>query len=480
VFDVQDAYLIVDEVVAAAVCQVVDSPPASANATAQLASTNTGSVSAAAGCALIAGPINLPPLLAAGGEGPGAQSISQADLSSVAAAALKRWAASGISESERAELASVSFELADLEPGRLGQAGATQVELDRDAAGWGWFVDATPADDAEFAAGRIGAELGADASSPAHGRMDLLTVVMHELGHVLGHDDIAAAKQPHALMTEALPTSTRRAPAAAEGRLISPSSITTTPSSVLADIGTLPAGKHVTMIFDVLIASPIPQGVSSVSNQASVSGDNFATLLTDDPATAATADRTVTALDMAKKVYLPLIMQQPAAAPDLVVSSVTLSPSKTSFTTGEQVQISVVIKNQGSAPTTPFWVDLYLNPARTPTFNLIWSQVCSLNPCYGIAWQVTQPLAPGAELTLTSTASSYAPSYTNWRDRLAAGTTDLYVQADSWNPGKTVGASGDANLSNNLFHIGSLSVTGQNTASPQPAALPVRPAAGQR
>jgi putative ubiquitin-RnfH superfamily antitoxin RatB of RatAB toxin-antitoxin module len=463
-------------------------PLSDANAQAELGSLNAGAAGVEAFSAsgsgitgVAVGSCNLvPALIAAGGEGPGAQSISQADLASVAAAALERWAASGISESERAELASVSFKLADLEPGRLGQAGATQVELDRDAAGWGWFVDATPADDAEFAAGRIGAELGADASSPAHGRMDLLTVVMHELGHVLGHDDIAAAKQPHALMTEALPTSTRRAPAAAEGRLISPSSITTTPSSVLADIGTLPAGKHVTMIFDVLIASPIPQGVSSVSNQASVSGDNFATLLTDDPATAATADRTVTALDMAKKVYLPLIMQQPAAAPDLVVSSVTLSPSKTSFTTGEQVQISVVIKNQGSAPTTPFWVDLYLNPARTPTFNLIWSQVCSLNPCYGIAWQVTQPLAPGAELTLTSTASSYAPSYTNWRDRLAAGTTDLYVQADSWNPGKTVGASGDANLSNNLFHIGSLSVTGQNTASPQPAALPVRPAAGQR
>jgi large repetitive protein len=124
---------------------------------------------------------------------------------------------------------------------------------------------------------------------------------------------------------------------------------------------------------------------------------------------------------------------------------------------------------------------LYLNPSRTPALNLIWSQVCSLSPCYGIAWQVTQPLAPGAELTLTSTVGSFAQGYTNWRDRLAAGTTDLYVQADSWNPGNTVGASGDTNLANNLFHIGGLRVTGQNVAGAgADVAIPARPAAGHR
>ena len=161
-----------------------------------------------------------------------------------------------------------------------------------------------------------------------------------------------------------------------------------------------------------------------------------------------------------------------------MVSSVTLSPNKTSFTTSEPVQISVVIKNQGNAPTTPFWVDLYLNPSRTPALNLIWSQLCSLKPCYGIAWQITQPLAPGAELTLTSTVGSFAAGYTNWRGRLAAGTTDLYVQADSWNPGQSVGASGDTNLANNLFHVGGLHVTGQNVASAgADVEIPARPAA---
>ena len=76
---------------------------------------------------------------------------------------------------------------------------------------------------------------------------------------------------------------------------------------------------------------------------------------------------------------------------------------------------------------------------------------------------------------------SFATGYTNWHGRLAAGTTDLYVQADSWNPGKTVGASGDTNLANNLFHISGLHVTGQNVASAgADVAIPARPAARQR
>jgi hypothetical protein len=61
VFDVFNANLIVDEVVSAASAQIVDTAPASANCTAQLTSTNTGSAEANTGCALIAGPINTPP-----------------------------------------------------------------------------------------------------------------------------------------------------------------------------------------------------------------------------------------------------------------------------------------------------------------------------------------------------------------------------------------------------------------------------------
>jgi hypothetical protein len=175
------------------------------------------------------------------------------------------------------------------------------------------------------------------------------------------------------------------------------------------------------------------------------------------------------------------MLHSAAQVPDLVVSSVTLNPNKTTFTAGEPIQISVVIKNQGNAAATPFWVDLYLNPSSTPALNQLWNKLCGINPCYGIAWQINQPLAPGAELTLTSTIGSYAADYTRWQGGFVAGTTDLYVLADSWNPGKGVGASGDTNTANNLFHISGLHVTGQNVAGAgADVAIPARPVAGQR
>ena len=62
-----------------------------------------------------------------------------------------------------------------------GQPTGGQIVLDDDAAGWKWFVDSTPWSNEEFDyAGR------ATGSSAAAGRYDLLTVLAHEYGHLLG------------------------------------------------------------------------------------------------------------------------------------------------------------------------------------------------------------------------------------------------------------------------------------------------------
>ncbi|HEX7313063.1 MAG TPA: PxKF domain-containing protein [Pyrinomonadaceae bacterium] len=62
--------------------------------------------------------------------------------------------------------------------------------------------------------------------------------------------------------------------------------------TVNVNIGTLPAGKSMTITFAVTIDNTI--NVPQVSNQGTVSGTNFGSVVTDDPATGAFGDPTVT------------------------------------------------------------------------------------------------------------------------------------------------------------------------------------------
>jgi len=128
------------------------------------------------------------PLVAAEGvSSTVAPSITQADLDSVLDAALSYWAASGLTEDQLSLIESVNFALTDLPDATLGAATSTRVLIDINAAGYGWFVDDTPFDSSEYSLDANG-NLVADESSTAFGRMNLLSVVMHELGHTLGYD----------------------------------------------------------------------------------------------------------------------------------------------------------------------------------------------------------------------------------------------------------------------------------------------------
>jgi uncharacterized delta-60 repeat protein len=131
------------------------------------------------------------------------QALTAGQLRPLVAEAERRWEAAGVSA---ARLSAVRVSIAALPPSYLGMESGTRIWVSPNAAGWGWFVDPTPRGDTEFTtAGDQGEQ----------NRMDLLTVLMHEMGHALGLDHDGGG-----VMQEALTPGTRRLPTADEvGRL---------------------------------------------------------------------------------------------------------------------------------------------------------------------------------------------------------------------------------------------------------------------
>ncbi len=102
--------------------------------------------------------------------------------------------------------------MADLSGSQIGQSTEGHITFDSDAAGSGWFVDPTPNDNAEFAHTLGATRLQTDPTEAAAGHMDLLTAVMHEMGHQLGLDDNYDPAARDDLMFGSLTTGERRLP----------------------------------------------------------------------------------------------------------------------------------------------------------------------------------------------------------------------------------------------------------------------------
>ncbi len=313
-------------------------------------------------------------LFASNGEGRDGHKVgrlTQAELMFMVQAAIERWRTSRVSAEDMARLAAATFEIADLPEGQIASVSGSGITIDATAAGYGWYVDQSPMEDSEFDVSVPARELQTTEYGPAFGRMDLLTVVMRQLGELNSKGKKGVSKELQPLMQNTLSPAVRRLPDAGNIQLpsskvrasgknqstnkttavaqtrkgaarsksavsTSKTAVSTSPASVrnvafnrgakaagrnsrvmhhapmnrtraamlsmLADvmlnIGTLPAGENVTITFNVTVDDPFTGTLPEVSNQGTVSGSNFADVLTDDPSVGGTADPTVTPIDL--------------------------------------------------------------------------------------------------------------------------------------------------------------------------------------
>jgi hypothetical protein len=114
------------------------------------------------------------------------------------ARAIANWAAAGLTAEQVSRLTSSTIEISDLDDeGALGLTGSSRIVLDDDALGYGWYV-------------------GAMSETVPDGTMDLLTVLTHELGHVLGLSDLDGQQTPDRIMAGTLQPGQRRSVSVAD------------------------------------------------------------------------------------------------------------------------------------------------------------------------------------------------------------------------------------------------------------------------
>jgi large repetitive protein len=147
------------------------------------------------------------PLIAADGRAPATVSaapLTASQAAPVLRAALARWRAQGLTPSDDRALEHVTLAVMELPEAYLGEARGSTITLDATAAGWGWFVDSQSGTTETVSTERLAGDAAA--------RIDLLTVLLHEIGHVLGRSHVDPADHSEDMMAGTLPRGVRRVP----------------------------------------------------------------------------------------------------------------------------------------------------------------------------------------------------------------------------------------------------------------------------
>ena len=320
--------------------------------------------------------------------------LGDSQLQTLVEAAIERWNASGLSAAQLELLRAMRFEVADLPGLRLGEAGEGLIRVDRRAGGNGWFIDSTPLDDEEFSGTTT--RRYTQPNLPAAGRMDLLTALLHEMGHALGLDDSYRNEHRDSLMYGYLTKGERRLPEAGQARGAVPHAHPDGHFLTSAiSIGTLPAGKSVTVTYSVTISPSI--NVGQIESQGTVNAT-----LGGSPVTKLTSDSEAGA----NQKTITLIGVPPAIT----------SGNSATFKVGQAGSFSVTttgiptaaITNTGNA--LPAGVTLTDNGNGTATLG--GTTAAGTGNVYNLTFTANNTVAPNATQSFTLTVQE-APTFTS-------------------------------------------------------------------
>lgn len=179
--------------------------------------------------------------------------------------------------------------------------------------------------------------------------------------------------------------------------------------NIVANLGDIGQGETVTVDFDVVILSALPKGITAVSNQASITGQNFPALVSQSPnGGGPTVTRLTLVPDLAAEKTAELLE-------DLDNNGI-VSP-------GDVVEYTIVVRNRGSAPAT----DVVLTD--TPDPNTTVEQLSEVN---GVS-QMAQLNSDGAFVLELGSVARGGEVTTRFKVRvnspLNAGVTQIANQA---------------------------------------------------
>jgi hypothetical protein len=139
-------------------------------------------------------------------------SLSDDQLKSVMNEAIQIWEEAGLSKEKVEWLRNSHFYIDGLAKGNLGNSVIGAFAISPNADGNGWYIGTDKDSYAQFNHILSSGRMLTSPSKIAAGRMDLLTCILHEMGHILGLKDLNKKSDRNNIMYGKLPVGERRLP----------------------------------------------------------------------------------------------------------------------------------------------------------------------------------------------------------------------------------------------------------------------------